>query len=409
MNNTNTELSLINTEDIRAIVTAAPEALTNNQRSVDKALSVGQSILDAAESGMSDELDIECNKYLVRVRETLEACNGRRAPLTKIFDQIRTTFTSLEGAIDTKKKDSIPSKIQALRDGWATKKAHEEKARQAELQRKADFEKEKINKAAEYERALIEKFLALLSYTKQALQTIFDGITLEKIRQGVELVSQFPVKYSDEIHEGLRVSLTSLLLAREDLIQITAPIRSRTREEFAQKFESDLIGLRTKLTQELPGKRKVLEEIAEQERTNKAEAQRLRDMEEQRKKDAQAAIEKKSQDDAKAASANIEATAQAQTANTLFDIQAEAIKEVGQAAGTIKEGLELVVSSAPGYLQVVAFYFQKEGAKEPVEKLAKKTLGSMVTFAQKWANDTGETIDSPFLKYEAKIKTISRK
>lgn len=104
---------IIQPDSVRLIAQSAPGAYDSNLLSLTRCSEAGRTLLDQIKlNGMSDELDRACAVYLDKARRTLKAMNERRAPVTKLFDQIRTAFTSMEATVDAAKPDSLPHIIQ---------------------------------------------------------------------------------------------------------------------------------------------------------------------------------------------------------------------------------------------------------------------------------------------------------
>lgn len=137
MNETSNNLPILRQENVQMIVQSAPNAYNTNSLSSVRCADFGKNLLDEIErSGMTDELDKRCADYIDKAKRTLKTMNERRAPFTKLFDQIRSEFTGMENSIDPTKKDTVPYKIQQARNTFAAKKREEvERARQEEMRR----------------------------------------------------------------------------------------------------------------------------------------------------------------------------------------------------------------------------------------------------------------------------------
>lgn len=117
----NTEL--IKVEEFTTLIQSAPDALSKNKNSIMACNNTGQCLLDIIEGeGMNDEIDTQAAEYLKKVGITIKNMQTRRSPITQIFDRIRSIFTADEKAIDPKDVNTIPGKIAAARDEYATKK-----------------------------------------------------------------------------------------------------------------------------------------------------------------------------------------------------------------------------------------------------------------------------------------------
>lgn len=100
---------------------------------------------------MTDELDKTAATYLERTRRTVKAMTELRSPVTKLFDQVRKEFTTLENDIDPTKAGTVPYQLQQLRNMYAAKKRAEEEAkrRAEEAKRQADMAREQYRNACE--------------------------------------------------------------------------------------------------------------------------------------------------------------------------------------------------------------------------------------------------------------------
>ena len=104
----NNQLTIIQPENIQTIVSMTPENHRANVESHDKCISYGQQLLARIQQqGMTDELDQQAAKYIDAARKTVAKMNDKRSPLTKLFDQIRSEFTRLEGDIDPTKAGTL--------------------------------------------------------------------------------------------------------------------------------------------------------------------------------------------------------------------------------------------------------------------------------------------------------------
>lgn len=133
----NTNLPIVKTESVQQIAQLTPDAYGKNNLAVLKCNELGEALLAKINAhGMSDALDQECASYIERAKTAVKRMNERRAPITKLFDQIRSAFTSMESRVDVTKQGSIPYAIQQHRNEYAAKKrAEAERLRQEEMRR----------------------------------------------------------------------------------------------------------------------------------------------------------------------------------------------------------------------------------------------------------------------------------
>ena len=135
------EITIIKSENIQSIISAAPQSYDENIISHNRCIEAGTSILQAIETqGMNDELDLQAANFLERARKTVRKMNDKRSPVTKLFDEIRSQFIQIENDVDPTKKDSVPYRLQQLRNEYAAKKRAEEERRQQEILRRQRHE-----------------------------------------------------------------------------------------------------------------------------------------------------------------------------------------------------------------------------------------------------------------------------
>ena len=128
-------------DNVAAIVSDAPKHYLKNRTSHDNCLAACGSLLDAIrQTGMTDELDKKAATYIERTRRTVRAMSDLRSPVTKMFDWIRSEFTTLENDIDPTKAGTIPYQLQQLRNQYAARKREEEEARRR-LEREEDLKR----------------------------------------------------------------------------------------------------------------------------------------------------------------------------------------------------------------------------------------------------------------------------
>ena len=110
-----TSLTIMQPDNMRQIAALGPTAFEENTLSHDRCIYVGQQLLDRiSREGINDELDQELASYIKKAKATLAKMNDRRSPLTKLFDQIRTVFTTLEADVDpTKAATAAPRQVRS--------------------------------------------------------------------------------------------------------------------------------------------------------------------------------------------------------------------------------------------------------------------------------------------------------
>ena len=101
--------TLVTAENVSAIASNAPQALQENKTSHDRCLDFGQKLLDRVKKeGMSDDLDKEIALFIERAKKTVKKMNDSRSPITKLFDEVRNVFTTMENEVNVSKSGTVP-------------------------------------------------------------------------------------------------------------------------------------------------------------------------------------------------------------------------------------------------------------------------------------------------------------
>lgn len=398
---------IVKAEQFVTIVETAQSALIKNEQSVTGAIQFGQSILDTIEAeGMSDELDAKCNKYLVRVRDTEAVLKKRRTPVTQIFDTIRKEFTGLEGKIAKTNKQSVPAKIQSLRDAYATQKAKEQRQREIEAQRKLDIEKEKTRIAAEAEVELSKYFNGHLTGCKSLMYRLFEGVSLDTFLDVAETLENYSLVMNNEHYFKFTFRFFVSHISSDDANLIIKQAMDTKHGHYAQLFSKEIEDYRQELMDKLPSKKTELEAIAEAEKQDAEEAQRLKDLREKREKEEKERLE----NEAKEREANEAAVAETKKQESDMENMFENVEQTAQpeTKAQVRSGYDITVTHPAGWVTVFQLWFEKEGKNLGVDVIGRKSLNQMKGWAEKEALKTGEQVTSPYVKYEETFKTVAK-
>lgn len=402
MSETSNNLPILRQENVQMIVQSAPNAYDTNSLSSMRCSDYGKNLLaEIQRSGMTDELDKRCADYIDKAKRTLKAMNERRAPLTKLFDQIRSEFTGMENTIDPTKKDTVPYLIQQKRNAYAAKKREEaERARQEQLrrqQREDAIKKYTQDAEDDYHRQFDGKVTADIN----ELTSLNQSLTIENFDEVSEKIKNFKVTLGNEWFQHCQSHAHKPYeISDDEAIKIRQSILNRLSKQFKEQYESEVGEYRDTIADALPSKKRELERMAkagaEEQARMKAEleareaAETRRLDEERKRKEEEAAAAKKAQ----------------QTATEmdgLFGQAAVAAPAGYQPKTAVKK--RIVTDSADGILAVVSMWWSKEGRFLSVEELS-KIFKKQITFCEKLANDkdNAELISSPFVRYEEEVK-----
>jgi hypothetical protein len=393
---------LIKVEEFTSLMKSAPDALGKNQKSIANCNSAGQAILDTIQGeGMTDELDAKAAEYLKKVNVTITNMKSRRAPVTQLFDRIRSIFTTDEKAIDPKDKSTIPGKIAAERDRYAALKREEERRKQQEMQRQANIEKEKGTYRLAIEQAINTHMSSYFAEQQKNLSHIWESITLATFELKEKSIRGWSTLYPREHFDTFNQDITTYYLDAQTKANIKAEILSNKYSAFSQQYKFDMEDLRQSFIDRLSSKKQELieeEELRKKdaEAAAKAEAERKQREEEERKQRELEIQQKEHEQQQKA-----ESSIQSAQMNSLF---ATAAASVTTRTSKAKVTERIKILHPAGFLEIYQMWWINEGQNLTIEEL-EKIHKKMISFCEKKANSDDEMkIKSKYIRYEEEVK-----
>lgn len=393
------EIAIIKQENISTIVSAAPESFQKNRLSVQNCMAAGEALLKAVnETGMTDELDQQAASFIEKARKTVKAMNERRSPVTKLFDEIRREFTSLENIIDPAKADTVPYKLQQLRNAYAAKKrAEEEQRRRIELARQ-QAEAARKQYLQDVEEDLKMQFQQLVNRGINWLCDKDNSVTLDNYDEVYKAVKDFSAELPEKWFSELRTLLRRPVgIQLDDVEKIEKETKERLSKQFHEQFKAEIQDNKDYILDRLPSKKANLERIAQ---ANAEEAARLKaEMEErQRKAAAEMEAERKRREEEERQKAEL-AKQQAEMSN-LFDGQ-QVMHPSYQPKMKVSQKINLL--NAEGIVPIFGMWWTKEGCHLSVEELA-KMFKKQIAFCEKLANKEGTYLQDESVEYVDDVK-----
>jgi len=393
---------LIKVEEFTSLMKSAPDALGKNQKSIANCNSAGQAILDTIQGeGMTDELDAKAAEYLKKVNVTITNMKSRRAPVTQLFDRIRSIFTTDEKAIDPKDKSTIPGKIAAERDRYAALKREEERRKQQEMQRQANIEKEKGMYRLAIEQAINTHMSSYFAEQQKNLSHIWESITLATFELKEKSIRGWSTLYPREHFDTFNQDITTYYLDAQTKENIKAEILNNKYSAFSQQYKFDMEDLRQSFIDRLSSKKQELieeEELRKKdaEAAAKAETERKQREEEERKQRELEIQQKEHEQQQKA-----ESSIQSAQMNSLF---ATAAASVTTRTSKAKVTERIKILHPAGFLEIYQMWWINEGQNLTIEEL-EKIHKKMISFCEKKANSDDEMkIKSKYIRYEEEVK-----
>lgn len=393
---------LIKVEEFTSLMKSAPDALGKNQKSIANCNSAGQAILDTIQGeGMTDELDAKAAEYLKKVNVTITNMKSRRAPVTQLFDRIRSIFTTDEKAIDPKDKSTIPGKIAAERDRYAALKREEERRKQQEMQRQANIEKEKGTYRLAIEQAINTHVSSYFAEQQKNLSHIWKSITLATFELKEKSIRGWSTLYPREHFDTFNQDITTYYLDAQTKANIKAEILYNKYSALSQQYKFDMEDLRQSFIDRLSSKKQELieeEELRKKdaEAAAKAETERKQQEEEERKQRELEIQQKEHELQQKA-----ESSIQSAQMNSLF---ATAAASVTTRTSKAKVTERIKILHPTGFLEIYQMWWINEGQNLTIEEL-EKIHKKMISFCEKKANSDDEMkIKSKYIRYEEEVK-----
>lgn len=393
--------ALVKQENIQAIVQSAPKAYEIGKMSHDKCLEFGNALLKKIEEngGMNDQLDSEVADYLVRVGTTLKKINDTRTPVTRLFDDIKKVFTTLENDIDKTKTGSLPFRLQALRNAYAKqkfeeaeKKRKEEEARQRAIAVKNQYIQDVKN---DYRRLISEA----ISNSCKTLMDLDNNVTLENYQKTYDFVDDFQIELPLEWYKELKhtIGIPNIPISIDELRQIEIDVKNELYKEFSEQYLYEIESTKVYVLERLPSKKINLEKMAKsspEEAVLIKEAMETNNVKEAAKmEDERKARELEQQQKAEAAQ-------QMNEMNSLFAM-AEAAQPVAKTSVKVSKKIEIL--NVNGILPIIHMWFSHEGCNLGTDELA-KIFKKQITFCEKLANSKDEFIDDKNIKYVDDVK-----
>lgn len=394
----NNELAIIKPENIQTIVQAAPQSYNDNKLSHDRCVTFGQNILNVIrQQGMNDELDQQAALFIDKARRTVKTMNERRSPVTKLFDEVRSAFTTMENAIDPSKSGTIAYELQQYRNQYAAKKREEEEKRYREEMARRQAEEARHRFRQEVEDDFKRQFQDTVNATTNILTRIDNNITLENFEQSVKAVRDIQTELSPEWIANLKSCVRIPSGMDISTVQaIESETKQRLSKQFYEQYAFEVGSTVNYIIDRLPSKKANLEKIAQ---ANAEEAARLKTEMEARQKAEAARIE--AERAAREAEEKRKAEMERSTAEMISLFDAQATTSTYQPKTKVTKKINLL--NPEGIMPVISLWWSKEGCTLSVEELS-KMFKKQITFCEKLANKDELFIQNESVEYVDEVK-----
>ena len=395
---------LITQNQLQEVIVSGSEILQTSAVRVDKALTVGENILNAIkEQGMSAELDERANKFLVNCRTAKNDIEVQRKPITAFFDSIRKQFTETEGKLDPKKADTVVYKIQAHRDAYVKKLRDEEAEKQRVAQLKIDKDNEVIDIKASLETQLSEYVQNHILERKQKLQNSFNNITLDNFEEKSKGLKTLVVGYDKAHFDSFSPNYARKYHTQEETsVILNEFMNSKDFNLISAVVVQELQKFKQELIEKLPSLKTSLDDMA---KAGAEEAKKLADEKAKREADAEAKLKADADAKKKADAEALELQKIADQTNVMMDnmVITESV------APETRDGYKITLLNKTAVAEIFTFWFQREGMTLTLEELEKKSIAQMKAYCEKVGHKSNDMIVSTNLNYEPVYKAVNRK
>lgn len=395
------DLALVTAENVSAIASNAPQALRENKTSHDRCLEFGQKLLDKVRAeGMSDDLDKEVALFIERAKKTVKKMNDSRSPITKLFDEVRNVFTSMENEVNVSKSGTVPYLLQEERNRYAAKKAAEEAERRAAEERRQLAEQAKTKYRSDLIEDYKRQFNIYVNHALNSLTTLNSSLNLQNWDAVTQQIKDVNLVLDSAWIQGVVPAVVvSPYLPREDAQSIKSSVISELVPKFTEQYRWEVEELRDTLVSHFASKQRELQAAAQ---ASEEEAKRIQ-TEIQAREAAEAARraeERRAQEEAEAKQRAV--AGQIAEIGGLFD-NASASMPTYQPKTVVKKKINpLNVEAFP---EIIGMWWNQVGCKMSIEELSKQ-FKTMITFCEKRANDKAnpEFLRSEHIEYVDDIK-----
>lgn len=391
------QIAIIKQENIQTIVSAAPQSYQDNQISRERCITAGQTILAAIQQGgMTDDLDQKAAEFIEKARKTVNKMNERRSPVTRLFDSIKSEFTKMENDINPNKADTIPYKLQQLRNQYAAKKRAEEEERRRREAERQQAEQARAKMKQDIEDDFKAQFYARLNQANNGLTAIDNCVTLENYDVSVKAIrdvqTTLPVDFFENLHTTMRIPVGVTI---EEIQNAEKETKERLMEFFTGTYEYQIQVARDYILDRLPSKKANLERIAQ---ASAEEAARLKaEMEARQRREAELQeTERRRKEEEEQQKAEL--ARQQVEIGGLFNSQAA----VQDYQPKTKVSKKIEVLNPEGIMPILIMWWNKEGSKMSVEELT-KIFKKQITFCEKLAKE-GTLIQDESVCYVDEVK-----
>lgn len=387
-------------ENVDMLARMVPASIEDNRCSRDRcADACGKLLREIEEHGMDGELDRKAALIIERSRKTLKKMNEGRAPVTKLFDQIRSAYTSLEKDVDPSNPESLPGRLQAMRNEYARRLHEEAERRRMEEAARMRRENEKARFEEEVEREVSRWLSSVIETAARSLDMMLRNMTLDNCESLMKTAGNMVEEMDGQwfCEKVLSLGSENGILTAGEYRDIRQKVAGRMKSQVCEQYRFEMEGNKRSVIDMMKSKKAELEAMG---RTDAANAARMKEQMELREAEeaARREQERKRKEEEEAAAAAMKA--EQQKVKSMFD---QSAASVPSAVG-VKTRKRIEFVGKQGIIDVLNMWWVNEGRNLPTEELAKK-FKTQISFCEKMANGASPVfIRSEHIRYVDEVK-----
>ena len=377
------------------VITSANQVLVNLQNRHTKAKANFDKLIKRIENGIDEQLYKELIDELRRYKLTQKSFNDERVPVTDLLADLSKPFIELENDFNKDKEGSMAHRLKQYADEYADKKATEEKAK-TQLIEKEQAKTQEINRVRVNAKLYLD---TKLLEAKEAVMMQIDGIlnsaSLDNIDEVKILVMGVEIKIPPLVFKDFDESIDIFHLSPTEVISIFNDAKkSREFKNSIIAFDDDLVSYQYDAIAKIPAIREELQkindaspeeeaELIEQRRNRQETESRIHQNEIKKQKNT---IYEKAKD-----------AEEIEKIQTNFETQTE-VAVIGSSGIEKKTKWKITLDYPSGIAEVCKFWITYDKPQDEI-KANRKTVGQMILFAERMANNNGIKIESEYVKY----------
>ncbi len=380
---------LITIEKFSVEIQTATAVLEENKTSVQRATDYGNSLLvNFEKNGVNDKTYQSGSEYLMKIRKTVQTMNEKRKPLTQFLAEISKQFTSLENELAAT-GETVPAKIKAKLDEYAAEIARKQREQEIEAENKRKKAIQITECEGEIRTRINQMFNSFADDCINEIETNWRNISLDDFDNvSANIMSASSQLIMSDL-ANLRLPYFTLITSAE-VSEIANKIKIESLPELNHRLTRSIESTKDSIIEQFDVRFDELHKIAE---AKGAEAVRLKKEAELAEQKRLAEQKARIEEDQKAAAEAVQHQKIASNINNLFESTTSNENNV-----KVKEITEIHLTNPAGWIELVLFYFEKEGKTLSADKLEKK-FGFAKKFAEAHYMKTDEKITSKFLNY----------